>query len=262
LYSDVIVSAEAFYEDTQAKIDQVSGTAPVALEDASLSTWIGPRDGTAMLYYPKGSLAGLMIDILVRDGSNNARSLDDVMKTVYQDSYLGGRGFTEEQWWRAVSEAAGGFSFEEFHDQYVDGREAYPWQELLPLAGLRLRADVTRVPRIGITSQGSAEGVRVAAVAPGSAGAAAGVQVGDLLVTVAGVDVANTDFGAVFRANFGGAPQGTPYDIVVERGAQRLTLPAEVRFEEVTSYTMEEDPAASEKAVRIRNGLLTGATGG
>jgi predicted metalloprotease with PDZ domain len=256
-----IVSAEAFYEDTQAKIDQVSGTSPVALEDASLSTWIGPRDGTAMLYYPKGSLAGFMIDILVRDGSNNARSLDDVMKSVYQDSYLGGRGFTEEQWWRAVSEAAGGFSFEEFHDQYIDGREPYPWPELLPLAGLRLRADVTRVPRIGITSQGSAEGVRVAAVAPGSAGAAAGVQVGDLLVSVAGVDVANTDFGAVFRANFGGAPQGTRYDIVVERAGQRLTLPAEVRFEEVTSYTMEEDPAASEKAVRIRNGLLTGATG-
>jgi hypothetical protein len=97
---------------------------------------------------------------------------------------------------------------------------------------------------------------------PGSAGAAAGAQVGDLLIAVAGVDVGNTDFGAVFRANFDGAPPGTRYDIVVERAGQRLTLPAELRFEDVTSYTLEEDPAASEKAVRIRNGLLSGSTQG
>jgi predicted metalloprotease with PDZ domain len=255
-----IVSPESFYEDTQLKIDQVSSSAPVALEDASLSTWIAPRDGTAMIYYPKGSLAGLALDILVRDASNNARSLDDVLQSVYRDSYVGGRGFTEDEWWRAVSEAAGGFSFEAFHDAYIDGREPYPWAELLPLAGLRLRAEVTRVPRIGVTSQGSADGVRVAAVAPGSAGAAAGVQVGDLLLTVAGVDVGNTDFGAVFRQSFAGAPPGTRYDIVVDRGGQRLTLPAELRFDDVTSYVLEEDPAAGDKAVRIRNGLLTGST--
>ena len=255
-----IVPPEAFYEDTQLKIDQVTAGVPVALEDASLSTWIGPRDGTAMIYYPKGSLAGLALDILIRDASNNARSLDDVLQTVYRDSYVGGRGFTEDEWWRAVSEAAGGASFEQFHDAYIDGREPYPWEELLPLAGLRLRANVERVPRIGITSQGSADGVRVADVAPESAGAAAGVQIGDVLINVAGVDVGNTDFGAVFRANFAGAPPGTRYDIVVERGGQRLTLPAELRFQDVTSYALEEDPAAGEKAVRIRNGLLTGAT--
>jgi S1-C subfamily serine protease len=118
------------------------------------------------------------------------------------------------------------------------------------------------VPRIGITSQGSADGVRVAAITPESAAAAAGVQVGDVLINVAGVDVANTDFGTVFRANFEGAPAGTRYDIVVERGGQRLTLPAELRFEDVTSYAIEEDAGAGEKAVRIRNGLLTGATQG
>jgi predicted metalloprotease with PDZ domain len=257
-----IVSPESFYEDTQLKIDQVNAAEPVALEDASLSTWIAPRDGTAMLYYPKGSLAGLALDILVRDASDNARSLDDVMKSVYEGSYGRSRGFTEEQWWDAVSDAAGRRSFVEFHDAYIDGREPYPWSELLPLAGLRMRADVTRVPRIGITSQGSADGVRVAAVTPGSAGAAAGVQAGDLLITVAGVDVGNTDFGAVFRANFTAAPPGTRYDIVVERAGQRLTLPAELRFDDVTTYVLEEDSAASEKAVRIRNGLLTGSTQG
>ena len=256
-----IVSAESFYEDTQAKIDEVNGAPPVALEDASLSTWIGPRDGTASIYYPKGSLAGLMLDILVRDASDNARSLDDVIKAVYEGSYQRGRGFTEEQWWAAVRSSAGGRSFTDFHDAYIDGREPYPWEEMLPLAGLRLRVDVTRVPRIGITTTGSAEGVRVAGLAPAGAAAAAGMQAGDLIVSVAGVDVGNTDFGAVFRNQFGGAPAGTRYDVVVERGGQRLTLSPELRFEDVRSTAIEEDAGATEKAVRIRNGLLTGSTG-
>ena len=254
-----IVPAATFYEDTQAKIGQVDGVPPVALEDASLSTWIGPRDGTATIYYPKGSLAGLMLDILIRDASDNARSLDDVMKTVYEGSYARGRGFTEEEWWVAVRAAAGGRSFQDFHDAYIDGREPFPWEEVLPLAGLRMRVDVTRVPRIGITTSGSAEGTRVAGVTPGGAAAAAGIQTGDLLVSVAGVDVGNTDFGAVFRANFAGRAPGTRFDIVVERGGQRLTLSVELRFEDVRTASIEEDATASEKAVRIRNGLLTGS---
>jgi predicted metalloprotease with PDZ domain len=256
-----IVSAESFYEDTQAKIDQVNGVPPVALEDASLSTWIGPRDGTASIYYPKGSLAGLMLDILVRDATDNARSLDDVIKSVYESSYGRGRGFTEDQWWAAVRSAAGGRSFTDFHDAYIDGREPYPWDEMLPLAGLILRVEVTRVPRIGITTSGSAEGVRVASLAPGSAAAEAGVQPGDLIVSVAGVDVGNTDFGAVFRSQFAGAPAGTRYDVVVERAGQRRTLSTELRFEDVRTTAIEEDAGASEKALRIRNGLLTGSTG-
>jgi predicted metalloprotease with PDZ domain len=256
-----IVPAATFYEDTQAKIGQVDGVPPVALEDASLSTWIGPRDGTATIYYPKGSLAGLMLDILIRDASDNERSLDDVMKTVYEGSYGRGRGFTEDDWWAAARATAGVRSFQDFHDAYIDGRAPYPWEEILPLAGLRMRVDVTRVPRIGITTTGSAEGTSVAGVAPGGAAQAAGLQVGDLLVSVAGVDVGNTDFGAVFRTNFAGAPAGTRFDIVVGRGGQRLTLPVELRFEDVRSTSIEEDSAASEKAVRIRNGLLIGTPG-
>jgi predicted metalloprotease with PDZ domain len=256
-----IVSTERFYEDTQAKIEEVNAAPPVALEDASLSTWIGPRDGTASIYYPKGSLAGFMLDILIRDASDNARSLDDVMKTVYQGSYGRNRGFTEDEWWAAVRSAAGGRSFEEFHDAFIDGRAPYPWEEILPLAGLRLRVDVARVPRIGIQTVGSAEGVQVAAVAPGGAAQVAGVEAGDIIVSVAGVDVGNSDFGAVFRSNFANAPAGTLYEVVVQRAGQRLTLSPVLRFDDVRTVAIEEDGAASTKAVRIRNGLLTGTTG-
>ncbi|NIP56474.1 MAG: M61 family metallopeptidase, partial [Gemmatimonadetes bacterium] len=92
-----IVPREVFYRMTGQKIGEVSDLQPVALEDASLSTWIGPRDGTSYVYYPKGSLAGLLLDILIRDASDNERSLDDVIETIYEEAYLQGRGFTEEE---------------------------------------------------------------------------------------------------------------------------------------------------------------------
>ena len=62
------------------KIQEVGATPPVALEDASLSTWIHPTDGTAYIYYDKGSLVGLLLDILIRDRTANRGSLDAVMR--------------------------------------------------------------------------------------------------------------------------------------------------------------------------------------
>jgi predicted metalloprotease with PDZ domain len=76
---------------------------PIALEDASLNTWTHPVDGTEYIYYPKGSLAGLLLDIMIRDASENSKSLDDVMRGLYQSSYKRGKGFTSTDWWSAVS---------------------------------------------------------------------------------------------------------------------------------------------------------------
>lgn len=254
-----IVPGWALYQLTQGKIDNVSATVPVALEDASLSTWIQPRDGTSSIYYPKGSLAGFLLDILIRDASDNERSLDDVMRAMYQSAFMNGEGFTEEQWWAAVREAAGGRDFDEFHDAYIDGREPFPWDEVLPLAGLELYSETIPTPRIGITSQGSQDGIRVVDVVSGGAGAEAGVQSGDILVTVAGIPVEDQNFGALFRSRFENEASGTPYEIVVSRGGQEITLQAELAITDVTTTELREVAGAGAKALRIREGLLTGS---
>ena len=134
------------------KITGVTQSIPVALEDASLSTWIHPTDGSGYLYYPKGSLAGFMLDILIRDASDNRRSLDDVMRQAYRNSYKRGRGFDAVEWWTDVR-AAAGRDFPGFNDRYIDGREAYPWDSVLPLAGFRLQRDTTYLPRLGINTR-------------------------------------------------------------------------------------------------------------
>jgi predicted metalloprotease with PDZ domain len=252
---------EHFYRATADKMGTVANSRPVALEDASLSTWIAPADGTAYLYYPKGSLAGFMLDVVIRDASDNTRSLDDVMRELYDGTYKAGEGFSEAQWWAAVRRAAGGRSFEEFHARFIDGRDAYPWEEILPLAGLEHAIDSVFAPRIGVSLTQDSGGTRVTQVTPGSAAAAAGVAPDDYLLRVGEVDVDNPDWADAFRAHYAQAREGTPYEIVVRRGAEMLTLQTHMRFAPRVSRELREDSNASPKAVRIRQGLLTGVVG-
>ncbi|MFQ5890200.1 MAG: PDZ domain-containing protein [Gemmatimonadota bacterium] len=253
-----ILSKSVFYQITAGKIATVAAAPPVALEDASLSTWIEPTDGTATLYYPKGSLAGLLLDILIRDASDNRSSLDGVMRQMYREAYKNGEGFTSEGWWQAVSRAAGDRSFDGFYARYVDGREPYPWAEVLPLAGLVLTTDTTKFPRIGVSTTQDSAGIRVVSVAPSSAAAAAGVQPDDHLLRVGDVEVDDASFGAAFRSRYAEEPEGSPLEIEVRRGAETLTLRALLRFAVNVTRSVREDANASPKAVRIREGILEG----
>jgi len=253
--------SSAFFGVTAGKISEVSQVPPVALEDASLSTWVHPTDGTGYLYYPKGSLAGLLLDIMIRDASNNARSLDDVMRQVYTETYKRGKGFTNADWWRVVSQAAGGKSFAEFAEKYIDGREPFPWEATLALGGMRIVNDTLREPRLGISTQpGEGGGIVVAAVDPTGAAAAAGVREGDVLISIGNIAVEDQSFGQKFRQQFG-SREGAPLEIKVRRGEQEVALQAKVRMATRVESRLEANPAASAKAARIRSGILRGTTG-
>ena len=258
-----VVSEAYLWANLTAKMRAVDAAPPTALEAASLSTWIRPQDGTEALYYPKGALAGFLLDVMIRDASDNRRSLDTVMRALYEAAYRHGRGFTADEWWAAVSRAAGGRSFAGFAARYVAGRDPFPYAEVLPLAGLRLQADTARVPRLGMSTQGdSTGGVRVQAVAAGGVAERAGVQVGDQLLRLGDVAVTGEDFAAAYRERYGGAAEGAPFAISVRRDGREVTLNGAVHVVEVVTTRIAPDPNAGARAVRIRNGIARGEMGG
>jgi len=254
-----VIDAAAFLATTQGKMDHVAQLAAVSLEDASLQAWIHMTDGTSDIYYDKGSLAGLALDILIRDASDNQASLDDVMRDLYGAAYKGGRGFTADEWWGAVSRAARGASFREFSDKYVDGREPYPWTAWLAKAGWRVVTDTLREARLGVMLAPDSGGVRVAEVTPGSAAQRAGVRTGDVLVRVAGVPTSDRDFNSKWRARAGDR-EGAPLVLEIRRDGAPLTLNGAVHVATLISTRVENDPAANARAVRIRGGILAGTT--
>ena len=255
-----IVDANGFYLLTGDKISEVEALSPTALEDASLSTWIHPRDGTADIYYPKGSLAGLLLDIMIRDASDNHSSLDDVMRTLYNAAYKNGRGFTSDEWWSTVSKAAKGRSFSDFYARYIDGREPFPYDKALPLAGLRLARDTAHVPQLGIASVQDSSGLHVTQVIPESSAAAAGVQPGDQLISVGGFNADDPNWTEKFRSRYARLPEGTELPVVVRRAGAEQTLTARLHFVTSVGSRLIEDARASAKARRVREGLLRGIT--
>ncbi len=113
--------------------------------------WDGAQPGFAVndrsffSYYTKGAGLALYLDLLIRSRSHNARSLDDAFRNLRRLSweqpnasyYLQGRGYTEGDVERAVSEAAG----TDLHDwfaRHVGGTEDPDFDEALGWAGLRL----------------------------------------------------------------------------------------------------------------------------
>jgi len=252
-----IVDSTVFFGLTAEKVQRVAEAPPTALEDISLATWIHPTDGSDALYYPKGSLVGLLIDILIRDASDNRRSLDDVMQTLYQSTYKRGRGFTARDWWPAVTAAAGGRSFTEFEARYIDGREPLPYDQVLALAGLRLTADTLREPMLGVAAGPDSAGIRITALQPGGAAQEAGLKVGDVLLALGDLELSDPNFGPAYRERFRGAKNGDELPIRVRRGGQTLTVSSKIRLAEQVAAKLEPVPGAGEKAVRIRRGLLS-----
>ena len=182
-------NAEQFYATTTGKIDEVAERSAGFARGCVAHHMGKPLDGTEDIYYPKGSLAGLLLDIMIRDASDNQRSLDTVMREMYQTisrkvvdlrTTSGGLRFRARQ--------AGGRSLNFIATTWTDGA-AFPYDSVLPLAGLRLMVDRTVLPNLGISSSLDDQGRRVIGVDPAGNGGAAGVKVGDYLVSVGGLDV-------------------------------------------------------------------------
>jgi predicted metalloprotease with PDZ domain len=246
-----------FLTTTLGKMESVDARPATALEDASLQAWLGMQDGTGDLYYDKGSLAGLALDILIRDASDNQRSLDMVMRELYDRTYKAGRGFTHDDVWNAIARASGGRAWGDFERRYIDGREPFPWTEWLPKGGWRLVTDSINEPRLGVLLREDPRGVMVSAVDPEGAGARAGLQMGDILTEIGGQSTRDADFGERWRGYWGKRP-GAALPLTVLREDAKLTLTATVELETRVERRIEPIPDASPRARRIRAGILTG----
>jgi predicted metalloprotease with PDZ domain len=247
-----------FLGATQRKLEHVENTVPIALEDASLQTWLHMTDGTSDIYYDKGSLVGLALDILIRDASDNASSLDDVFRELYANDYRQGRGFSPDEWWGAVNRAAKGAKFTDFASRFVDGRDSLPIAGWLAKGGWRITADSTREARFGITLTTDSLGVRVGTVDPTGAGAAGGIKPNDLLIAVDGISTGDPNW-QKWRQKYS-ARDGAKVPVELMRDGKRLTLQVPIRLAVLIERRIVPDPAAPAKAQRIRQGIIKGET--
>jgi predicted metalloprotease with PDZ domain len=115
-------------------------------EESSLDAWFEGlseyRDpARSISYYNKGQILGVMLDLAIRDATDNHKSLDDVMRRMYEFYGAKGRFYDDSEGIRAAVEEVAGKDFHDFFAHYVAGTEDIPYGQFLSVAGLTLNAE-------------------------------------------------------------------------------------------------------------------------
>jgi predicted metalloprotease with PDZ domain len=153
LWSDVRLYA--VLADEISAIDNAPGSRLMSAEESSLTAPFSDLachvqrtnlEQTSISYYDKGENIAIVLDLLIRGRTEGRMSLDDVMRQAYKEFYLDspnatyylrGRGYTDEEFERVAS-AAAGFDLADFFTRYVRGTESLPYDEAFAQVGLRL----------------------------------------------------------------------------------------------------------------------------
>lgn len=205
VYYETILLRRAGLTDRQALFDKFAGlmrgyeNAPgrlyESLTQASYGTWEeGPfgRKGDpfnkTISYYEKGPVIGFMLDLAIRHATDNRRSLDDVMRTLYRTYYQQkGRGFTEAEF-RAACESTAGEPLDALFD-YVTTTKEPDYARYLGYAGLGIDTSEETLPGgwLGITApRREASGWTVLDVQWNSPAWNAGIRRNDRVVRIDG----------------------------------------------------------------------------
>jgi predicted metalloprotease with PDZ domain len=235
----------------------------ISPERSSWTTWDPPEvnGGYAISYYDQGELLGLLLDIAIRDSTDNRVNWDDVMRYLFAH-YAGERGYASEDLLRAVNDVSGR-DFEDFWRRYVSGTEEIPWNEYLARIGWRVAFRDSVVPvdlRASLTPPAAQLGVAGGSpywrlvVTPGTAVADAGLVTGDEIVRIDGQDAtAPQSFAPIRQLRPGGSVR-----LTVRREGQLRTFTLRGRPYTTSVATVTEVPDAAAKATTIRRSIMTG----
>jgi predicted metalloprotease with PDZ domain len=198
-------------------------------------------------YYDKGSDVSLVLDLEIRQHSNNKYSLDDVMRTLYKRFPLGGRGYTGDDL-RSIAEKLAETDLKKFFEDYVTGTVPIDWERYLGYAGLNLQAkDSDRKISLGMMTADRENRTRVMSVTARSPAYEAGVDIGDEVVALNGLRVRTSDLPdrlADYRP-------GDKVKLIVFRRDRLREFEITLRLQDVPSYkvTKVEQPTPLQKSI-------------
>jgi predicted metalloprotease with PDZ domain len=166
-YYDILIPLRAKIYDIKTCLENLSkditrfltipGRKIQPLSESSFDAWIklyrrdANSDNSQISYYLKGELVSLLLDLLIRSRHHNQRSLDDVMRLMWQQFGKDEVGFTPEQLHKAI-ESVAGIDLSDFFQRYIDGTEELPFDEYLEPFGLQLKSvrDDDPCPYLGL----------------------------------------------------------------------------------------------------------------
>lgn len=205
-YYDMIIPLRAgiynhktFFELLSKDISQyltIPGRNIQPLGESSFDAWIklyrrdAYSNNNQISYYLKGQFVTLLLDLLIRNNTDNEKSFDDVMKAMWLKFGQQEIGFTPEQL-QVEIEAIANTNLREFFHLYLDTTAGLPFNQYFEPFGLKLEAQIDNnmPPYLGLSIQKKNGIEEIIFVDANSPAGKAGIDAGDELLAINGFRV-------------------------------------------------------------------------
>jgi predicted metalloprotease with PDZ domain len=202
-------------------------------------------------YYTKGALIALALDLQLRAQSGGKRSLDDVMRALWQQYGLTGIGVAEDGIFAVVAEL-GGTRLAKWLRQVVDGTGDLPLAKWLKPFGVHWVAAATETaPTLGI-KLAAGKDARIATAYDDGPAQRAGLSAGDVLIAVDGLRVD----GAKLAKQLERRRAGERVEIHAFRRDELMRFEVELAAALADTVKLSVDAGAGKDAAKLRRGWL------
>ncbi|HEX5410970.1 MAG TPA: PDZ domain-containing protein [Terriglobia bacterium] len=264
LLRSALIDSKQFYAHLAGEIGQLRSRPARNLQSAEESgreAWLEKypdysRPERSISYYNKGELLGYLLDLAIRHASDNRYSLDDVMRQLNRDFAMRGRCFSDADLENIVAQMSPAFPVKEFFRSNIDGTGDLDYGKYLGYAGLELKIETKEVPDLGFNSLQAFEGpIQVESLVPGSSAQKAGLQAGDVLLEMNGVQLPVTPDRELIYFK-----PGQQVVFTVERGTKVLEIAFPLGSKNGLVYQVEEMANPTPPQLAVRAGWLKGAS--
>ncbi|MCJ8167386.1 PDZ domain-containing protein [Pontibacter sp. E15-1] len=252
-YYDDLIVRRAGYTSPQRYLDVVSGSINSventpgnkvqAVAEASFDAWIKyyrrteNSNNAEVSYYTKGGVLGHLLNMEIMEATKGDKSLDDVMRYMYNRYYKKlGRGFEEAEFKEAL-EKVSGRNMDAFFKDFVNGTKTPDYNSYFDAAGLRLVNvnDGINAASWGASTAVSDGKVLVRGVNRGSSAYEGGLNVNDEIVAINGYRVGNDLDSYVSSLRV-----GETAEVTLAREGKLQTLRIPILKEENVRYRFEQ----------------------
>lgn len=211
-YYDVLIPMRAGIYDARTFLKELSkeltrflttpGRRIQPLSESSFDAWIKlyRRDANSnnnqMSYYLKGAMVTLLLDLLIRARHQNQRSMDDVLRKMWQTYGIEEVGFSPDQLESVIATVAD-MDLRSFFYRCLETTDELPFDDFLAPFGLHVATDdVAQLPPFtGISVRAGADSAVVQFVEYGSPGQRAGLDAEDEILALDGLRVTGNQWG-------------------------------------------------------------------
>ncbi|SDL99157.1 Predicted metalloprotease, contains C-terminal PDZ domain [Catalinimonas alkaloidigena] len=219
-----------------------------SLAEASFDAWIKAyrpdenSQNSQVTYYTQGAVMAMLLDLTILHETNGQKTLDDAMQTLYNRYYKQlGRGYTDEEFMRAISETAGK-DLSAFFSQYVFGTQVPEYDDYFAYVGLKLKDRNQGNEEAWLGASLNSEG-KVRFVYRDSPAWQGGLNTEDVILAVNEWTVSNNNLNDLI----GLYQPGDEVTLTVSRHNRLVELPVTLVANPQSSYTFEPVDNISEQ---------------